>query len=105
MSYPNITHQLSDFKHGQRFQAWIHGELCDGKVCVEPSGIYLCQNRVQGLPADDRLGYRYSWTLTSEHLQNLLGIRSWAKDIHHVKDLTLFSDEPKNKSLTEILSL
>lgn len=49
--------------HGMYFTAEIEGEPCSGKISCQPSGIYLCQNTMDGDTAIDKLGYKYSWNI------------------------------------------
>ena len=46
---------------GREFQATIDGETVEGKIQVEGEKVYLCQNKLNGSPCDDKLGYDYSW--------------------------------------------
>lgn len=50
---------------GRRFRCKIKGMPVEGKVRVEGNKVYLCQNRHDGSEADDKLGYKYSWEVTS----------------------------------------
>ena len=46
---------------GKEFQATINGITVEGKIQVEDEKVYLCQNKRDGSPCDDKLGYDYSW--------------------------------------------
>ena len=46
---------------GREFQATIDGITVEGKIQVEDEKVYLCQNKRDGSPCDDKLGYDYSW--------------------------------------------
>lgn len=60
-----MNYRYEDFKHGQPFKARIHGEPAEGKISInEGDGrIFLCQNTKNGSPADNKLGFPYSWVL------------------------------------------
>ena len=55
---------------GRRFRCKINGMPVEGKVRVEGNKVYLCQNKHDGNDADDKLGYKYSWEVTSGFEQN-----------------------------------
>lgn len=58
---------------GLRFKAKINGTPCGGKVQVEDTDIYLCQNDADRGDCLDKLEFRYSWSVgrgTEEDLQN-----------------------------------
>lgn len=53
------------FKHGERVTCTIEGEeIKDAKISINSSGVpYICQNVKNGADADDKLGYKYSWSI------------------------------------------
>lgn len=55
---------------GRRFRCKITGTPVEGRVRVEGDRVYLCQNKRDGNDADDKLGYKYSWEVTSGFEQN-----------------------------------
>lgn len=55
---------------GRRFRCKITGTPVEGRVRVEGDRVYLCQNKCDGNDADDKLGYKYSWEVTSGFKQN-----------------------------------
>jgi hypothetical protein len=56
------------FKHGQKVKCEIYGrEITDARISINKSGIpYICQNKEDGIAADDKLGYEYSWMLNKD---------------------------------------
>ena len=48
---------------GRKFSAKIRGTYVEGLIRVEDGRAYLCQNKKDGADCDDRLGYRFSWTV------------------------------------------
>jgi hypothetical protein len=53
----------TDFKTGDRVTCKINGiEITDAKISVDTDGdLYICQNVQNGIDAQDKLGYKYSW--------------------------------------------
>ncbi len=48
--------------HGMEVRCVIDGTLIeDAKISIDYSGIYICQNELEGLECSDKLGYKYSW--------------------------------------------
>lgn len=57
----------SDFFHGQKFEALFEDDgstiLLHGRITIENSKIFLCQNHVDGFSCKDKQGFRYSYKL------------------------------------------
>ena len=53
-----------NFKHGEKVTCKIEGEyINDARISIDSSGIpFICQNFRDGTRADDKLGYKFSWT-------------------------------------------
>ena len=47
--------------NGRLFSAKINGDKVTGRIRVENERVYLCQNKRDGMPCKNRLGYKYSW--------------------------------------------
>ena len=56
------------FKHGDRVKCTIKGtEIDDARISINKDGTpFICQNKRIGCNAEDKLGYKYSWTLDEE---------------------------------------
>lgn len=63
---PKKERRTSKLEHGDKFFAIIIGTPCVGHVSKNKDGnLYLCQNTCNGDPADDLLGYQYSWYISN----------------------------------------
>lgn len=58
---------------GTPFTAQIDGALCVGEIQKEDGEIYLCQNKQNGNECDDKLGYKYSWTIEDGSFNGIAG--------------------------------
>jgi len=75
------THQKTTLKryHGRRFTAKIEDIEVEGRISIKQRdtardpdsvfddnghAIYLCQNKIEGNPCEERFGYAYSWVVT-----------------------------------------
>ena len=72
---------------GKPFRAYIDNTLCEGKIQIEGSRVYLCQNIMVGKNCDNRLGYTYSWSVRSGSEHDLS-----ESDVY---DFKLLDEEPK----------
>ena len=56
------------FKHGDRVKCTIKGtDIDDARISIDKDGTpYICQDKKNGWEAEDKLGYKYSWTLDEE---------------------------------------
>lgn len=82
-----------EYKTGQRFTAKIQGTPVEGKIyVVEQDDVYLCQNKMKGVVAPDRLGYNYSWCCNPSNLP------SFITDLELLPD----TDEPVKGDLVEV---
>jgi hypothetical protein len=68
---------------GRRFSATIMGGHAMGKITVQNSEAYLCQDVYDGEICDDRKGYKYSWCVGNGSERDL--------DSFDVKDLELLN--------------
>lgn len=56
--------EAKDFKHGDKVTCIIHEDIIDDAMISKESGIiYICQNIKDGLDAENKLGYDYSWLI------------------------------------------
>lgn len=69
--------------HRVEFRAKIVGDDCEGKISIDGKNIYLCQDKVAGDSAPDKLGYTYSW---------FVGTNSVDIEYNLVTDLYLYLD-------------
>ena len=78
-----------EYKHKQWFTATIQDVECIGRVSINDGGrIFLVyENKMNGLSANDRLGFTYSWTIESGDYRDLA--------YNDVRDLKLFSRKPR----------
>lgn len=66
MSKTIKTHEELLKLHGRSVTCEIQGEkINDAKICVEDGVIYVCQNKTYGCYSEDKLGYSYSWNISS----------------------------------------
>lgn len=62
----NILTKKSQVRHGMRVTCKIDGkEISDAKISMEGDSMYICQNVLSGSGCKDKLGYKYSWFVTS----------------------------------------
>lgn len=54
------------------FTARIKGTKTHGKIRVENDIVYLCQNKISGANAKNKLGYKYSWYVNQGTEESLL---------------------------------
>jgi len=69
-----------NFKHNDRITCKIDGiEITDARVSINKNGMsYICQNEKNGGITEDKLGYKYSWTLDSSCVTDLkLATPTW----------------------------
>ena len=57
-----------NFNHNDRVTCKIDGtEITDARISINKNGrTYICQNERNGGIANDKLGYKYSWSLSSD---------------------------------------
>ena len=48
---------------GKKFKANIQGIPVKGRIQVEEGSIYLCQDVMNGVSCEDKLGFKYSWRI------------------------------------------
>jgi len=62
----NHSNNQSKIKHGASFTGIIKSSVeCEGKISVYDTTMFFCTNneKLNGNPAPDKLGYNYSWEL------------------------------------------
>lgn len=65
----------SQLRHGLRVKGKIEGVECRGKIAVgDGDAYYFCQNKKNGINADDKLGYDYSWKFTWKNGEPTQGV-------------------------------
>lgn len=48
--------------HGDNCIAVINNETVNGKISIDSLGnLFICNSKINGSPAEDMLGYKYSW--------------------------------------------
>jgi len=59
---------IMKFNHNDRVTCSIFGtEITDARISINKDGTpHICQNEKNGSPAEDKLGYKYSWTLNND---------------------------------------
>ena len=61
-----LTHKELLKLHGKSVTCTIKGqEITDAKISVDEGRVYVCQNRRCGSPMRNRLGYEYSWKVST----------------------------------------
>lgn len=95
MFYPVVIDGIQ-FVHDTPISCYIKDtEIREAKVSINKSGdVYICQNFKNGNAADDRLGYRYSWSLFGGLKYNEVRIIEY-QGIKHVKEYPLTPVEAK----------
>jgi len=63
------------FHHGNKVTCEIRDAvISDGKISIDDStAVYICQNEKDGAPADDKLGYSFSWNIGYTDSLNVAG--------------------------------
>lgn len=70
MSYNTLnTHDELKKHHGKWVTCSIKGdEIQNAKISVEGERVFICQNLHSGLKAKDKLGFEYSWIISTKHI-------------------------------------
>ena len=71
---------------GRRFRCKINETPAEGKIRVENNNVYLCQNEMDGAEADDKYGYKYSWSVSSGSKESLA--------LNYISDFVLTPSTP-----------
>ena len=56
---------------GTKFTGTLSGRKSEGRIQKESGNIYLCQNEYNGSPCNNRLGFKFSYSINSGSLANL----------------------------------
>lgn len=48
---------------GTKFKGSIHGTEVEGRILIEDERVFLCQNKKEGDTGSTTLGYKYSWVI------------------------------------------
>lgn len=85
--------EYSQLKHGMRVRCKIYDEqIDDAKLSINKSGeVFICQDKRDGCPAEDRLGYKYSWTMTRKDND----FKYWVQSVENLESI---DEEPSRKS-------
>ena len=77
-----------ELTHGMRVTCEIEGKkITDAKISKEGDGsFYICQNKKEGVTAENKLGYNYSWCIVSESPDDLK--RYSVTNLRPVKDIS-----------------
>ena len=76
-----------NFKHNQRVTCEIYGtKITDAKISIDEYGTpFICQNEKDGVSAENKLGYKYSWRLnkdfTNDYVTNLKPFNKTIRDV------------------------
>lgn len=76
---------------GKNFECKIDGTLCQGKIQVEGNGVYLCQNKRDGVSCSDKLGYNFSW-LVGDGSEHIL-INNDITEFKFIDDIVILTEE------------
>lgn len=71
---------------GRRFRCKINETPAEGRIRVEDNNVYLCQNEMDGAEADNKFGYKYSWSVSSGSKESLA--------LNHISDFVLTPSTP-----------
>lgn len=71
---------------GRRFRCKINETPAEGRIRVEDNNVYLCQNEMDGAEADNKFGYKYSWSVSSGSKESLA--------LNHISDFVLIPSTP-----------
>jgi len=86
--YPIIN--WGDVEVGTEFIANIGRDTCSGKIQRHRGLIYLCQDTMDGVEIEDRLGYKYSWCIGNGSVNDLtVNDVTYLKIIGDPMDLTV----------------
>jgi len=82
----NKMRDLHPNDSGRLFRAMIESILVEGKVYYQKSDnrFYLCQNIKNGDAANNKLGYRFSWTVGTGKVYDI--------ESHNVREFVFLSD-------------
>lgn len=77
---------LHPIDSGRLFRAMIEHSLVEGKVYYQKSNnkFYLCQNIKNGAEANNKLGYRFSWTVDTGKVYDI--------ESNYVREFVFLSD-------------
>ena len=72
-----------NLKHNQKVTCEIDGtKITDARVSIDEDGTsFICQNKKDGLSAENKLGYKYSWSLTDSIVTNLKPFNKTIRDV------------------------
>lgn len=65
MTEEELTYKELFTLHGEDVEYDIEDVKGKGKICIEASEAYICQNDKDGQQAKNKLGFKYSWVLSS----------------------------------------
>ena len=77
-----------NLKHNQRVICEICGtKITDAKISINEDGTpYICQNEKDGIDAENKLGYKYSWKLLSDFTRiNVTNLKPFKKTLRDVE--------------------
>jgi hypothetical protein len=68
-----LTPVWKNIPTGTKFEALIENKKVAGRIYKSRKGenIYLCQDKIDGAPSPNKLGYKYSWSIGSGTLKIL----------------------------------
>ena len=83
------------FKHNEKVTCEINGtKITDARISIDSNGDpFICQNEEDGVNAENKLGYKYSWSLGRDFTnKNVTNLRSAIKSFDNPQE----GDEYKN---------
>ncbi len=79
---------MTTFKHGDKVTCEINViKITDARISIDKDGMtFICQNEREGLDAEDKLGYKYSWKLNEDFTNpNVTNLKLAPKTIHDIE--------------------
>ena len=97
-----------NFKHNQKVVCEIDGKkITDAKISIDKDGTpYICQNEIDGVTADNLLGYKYSWQLNKDFTDyNVTNLKPLNKTIRYVEIGDIVVDKYYNENKRMVLDV
>jgi len=82
--------KLKNLRVGTKVSCRIEGIKVEGKIQIENGEYFICQDKMDGDRAKNRLGYKYSWTICFPKTDEMLEIELGS---HNVTNLKIISQE------------
>lgn len=90
----NVTEEVTEINWdliptGSSFTGTINGDIVEGKIYKRSNKIWLCQDKKDGDVCYNRLGYKYSWFISTGSSSKLLSNSAIIHSITVVDDFEL----------------